>query len=125
MVAAFCVLLVACANIANLLLARGLRNRHQTAVRMALGASRSRLVRKALAESVTLSVFGAILGIAVAYAGAKLILRLAFESPNYWIPVDPTPSTLVLLFALGVSLLTGIVFGMAPAWMTSHAELGQ
>jgi predicted permease len=122
MVAAFCVLLVACANIANLLLARGLRNRHQTAVRMALGASRARLVRKALAESVTLSVFGAIVGIEVAYAGAKLILRLAFESPNYWIPVDATPSTPVLLFALGVSLITGIVFGMAPAWMTSHAE---
>ena len=122
MVAAFCVLLVACANIANLLLVRGVRDRHQTAVRMALGASRARLVRKALAESVTLSVFGAIVGIEVAYAGAKLILRLAFESPNYWIPVDATPSTPVLLFALGVSLITGIIFGVAPAWVTSHGE---
>jgi predicted permease len=122
MVAAFCVLLVACANIANLLLARGLRNRHQTAVRVALGASRARLVRKALAESVTLSVFGAVVGIGVAYAGARLILRLAFASSDGWIPVDATPSTAVLLFALGVSLITGIIFGMAPAWMTSHAE---
>ncbi|HEY6466602.1 MAG TPA: ABC transporter permease [Candidatus Acidoferrales bacterium] len=122
MFAALCVLLVACANIANLLLARGLRNRHQTAVRVALGASRARLVRKALAESVTLSVFGAVAGIGVAYAGAKLILRLAFGSPGNWIPVNATPSTAVLLFALGVALITGIVFGMAPAWMTSHAE---
>src|SRR5215472_10159344 len=63
LMAAFCVLLVACANIANLLLARGLRNRHQTAVRAALGASRARLVRQGLAESLTLSVFGAVAGV--------------------------------------------------------------
>jgi putative ABC transport system permease protein len=122
MVAALCVLLVACANIANLLLAHGLRNRHQAAVRVALGASRARLVRKALGESVTLSVVGAIAGIGVAYAGAKLILRLAFGGPDKWLPVDATPSMAVLLFALAVSLITGILFGMAPAWMTSHAE---
>ncbi len=124
MVTACCVLLVACANLANLLLARGLRRRQQTAVRVALGASRGRLVRNALLESVTLSLIGGAAGVAVAWAGARLILYLAFhmEAQNTWIPVQATPSTLVLLFGLGVSLLTGAIFGIAPAWMTSQAE---
>jgi len=124
MVTACCVLLVACANIANLLLARGLRNRQQTAVRVALGASRSRLVRNALLESVALSLIGGIAGVAVAYGGARLILRLAFAglAQTQWIPVGATPSAPVLLFALGVAVLTGAIFGIAPAWMTSQAE---
>ena len=122
LLAAVCVLLVACANIANLLLARGLKERHQTALRAALGASRSRLVSKGMAESLTLAVFGAIVGIAVAYAGARLILHLAFAGPDNWVPVDAAPSIPVLLFALGVSLITGIVFGIAPAWMTMRAD---
>ena len=124
MVTACCVLLVACANIANLLLARGLKRRQQTAVRVALGASRRRLVRNALLESVTLSLIGGAAGVAVAWAGARLILFLAFHmvERSTWIPVQATPSTLVLLFALAVSLLTGAIFGMVPAWMTSHAE---
>ena len=124
MITACCVLLVACANIANLLLARGLRNRQQTAVRVALGASRARLMRNALLESITLSLIGGAAGVAVAWAGARLILYLAFHASerSTWIPVQATPSTMVLLFALGVSLLTGVIFGIAPAWMTSHAE---
>jgi putative ABC transport system permease protein len=122
LMAAICVLLVACANIANLLLARGLKDRHQTAVRAALGASRGRLVRKALAESLTLSVFGAAAGIAVAYAGAALILHLAVTGPDSWVPVNPAPSNPVLLFALGISVITGVIFGIAPAWMASHAD---
>jgi len=119
---ALCVLLVACANIANLLLARGLKDRPQTAIRAALGASRGRLVRKALAESLTLSVIGAAAGIAIAYAGASLILHLAVTRTDTWLPVNPAPSPPVLLFALGISVITGVVFGIAPAWMTSHAE---
>jgi predicted permease len=124
MVTACCVLLVACANIANLLLARGLKGRQQTAVRVALGASRGRLVRNALLESVTLSLIGGAAGVAVAWAGARLILYLAFHmmERTSWIPVHATPSTPVLLFALGVSVLTGAIFGMMPAWMTSQAE---
>ncbi len=117
-----CVLLVAYANIANLLLARGLKDRPRTAIRAALGASRTRLMREALVESLTLSVFGAVAGIAVAYAGTKLILQLAFTGPDSWVPVGATPSFPVLLFALGVSVATGIVFGVGPAWMTSHAD---
>ena len=122
LMAALCVLLMACANIANLLLARGLKDRHQTSIRAALGASRGRLVRQALAESLTLSVFGAVAGIAVAYAGASLILHLAFTRLDTWVPVDPVPSIPVLLFALGISVITGVVFGIAPASVTSQAE---
>lgn len=122
LLAAVCVLLVACANIANLLLARGLKDRHQTALRAALGASRAQLVRKALAESLTLSVFGAVVGIAVAYVGASLILRLAFAGPDAWVPVNAAPSPPVLLFALGISVISGVAFSVAPAWMTAHAE---
>ncbi len=119
-----CVLLVACGNLANLMLARGLKDRAQTSVRVALGASRQRLVRKALVECVTLSLIGGALGIAVAYAGTRLILYLAFEigGGNNYVPIHATPSLPVLLFALGISVLTGIVFGIAPSWVTSHAD---
>jgi predicted permease len=122
--AAGCVLLVACANIANLLLARGLKNRQQTSVRIALGASRGRLVRKALVESVVLSVVGGALGVAVAYAGTRLMVHLAFGigSAKNWVPIESSPSVPVLLFTLGVAVVTGLLFGIAPAWMTSHAE---
>ncbi len=124
LVAAGCVLLVACGNLANLMLARGLKDRLQTSVRVALGASWSRLVRKALVECVTLAVIGGALGIAVAYAGTRLILDLAFRigGPNNYVPIDPTPSWPVLLFTLGMSVLTGVIFGIAPAWMASHAD---
>jgi putative ABC transport system permease protein len=123
LIASGCVLLVACGNLANLMLARGLKDRAQTSVRVALGASRMRLVRKALVESVLLALIGGILGIAVAYAGTRLILYLAFEinGPNY-VPVNSTPSWPVLLFAFAISILTGMIFGTAPAWMTSHAD---
>jgi putative ABC transport system permease protein len=91
---------------------------------MTLGASRRRLVRKALVESVLLAVIGGTLGIAVAYAGTRLILYLAFRTggPNNYVPIHATPSLPVLLFTLGISALTGIIFGIAPAWITSHAD---
>jgi putative ABC transport system permease protein len=124
LIAAGCVLLVACGNLANLMLARGLKNRAQISIRVALGASRLRLMRRALVECVLLAVIGGAFGIGVAYAGTRLILYLAFQigGPSNFVPVSPTPSTPVLLFALGVSILTGIIFGTAPAWMTSHAD---
>ncbi len=122
--AAGCVLLVACANMANLMLARGLKNRQQTAVRVALGASRKQLIRRALVESVTLGVIGGALGIGLAYGGARLVLHLAFQhgGSSNWLPVSANPSWTVLLFTLGIAVGTGILFGIAPAWMTSHAE---
>ena len=124
LVAAGCVLLVACGNLANLMLARGLKDRMQTSLRVALGASRGRLVRKALVECVTLSIIGGTLGIFVAIAGTRLILHLAFQlgGPNNYVPINATPSWPVLLFTLGMSVLTGVIFGIAPAWMTSHAD---
>jgi len=124
LVASACVLLVACGNLANLMLARGLKDRAPTSVRVALGASRARLVRKALVECIMLAAIGGALGVAVAYGGTRLILHLAFQTggPNNYVPISATPSWPVLLFTLGVSILTGIIFGIAPAWMTSHAD---
>jgi putative ABC transport system permease protein len=91
---------------------------------VALGATRIRLVRRALVESLLLAVVGGVFGIAVAYAGTRLILYLAFQigGPNNYVPVTPEPSWPVLLFTLGISIFTGIAFGTAPAWMTSHAD---
>lgn len=124
LVASACVLLVACGNLANLMLARGLKDRAQTSIRVALGAPRGRLVRKSLVECVTLAVIGGALGIAVAYAATRLILHLAFQTggPNNYVPISAAPSLPVLLFTLGISVLTGMIFGIAPAWVTSHAE---
>jgi len=124
LVASGCVLLVACGNLANLMLARGLKDRAQTSVRVALGASRGRLVRKSLVESIMLAAIGGVLGIAVAFSATKLILHLAFQigGPNNYVPISATPSLPVLLFTLGVSVLTGVLFGIAPAWVTSHAD---
>ncbi len=115
------VLLIACANIANLLLARGSARRSQTAVRLALGASRRRLIRQSLTESLVLSVLGGAAGIVIACLGVKAIVALAFRSARY-VPIDATPSWPILGFAFGVSLLTGLLFGTAPAWFASHAE---
>ncbi len=115
------VLLIACANIANLLLARGTARRMQTAVRIALGASRKRLIRQQLTEAVLLSLFGGVLGIAVAYLGARFMLALAFRSATFT-PISTAPSWPVLGFAFLLSLLTGIVFGVVPAWFASHSD---
>src|SRR6516164_6979059 len=122
--AAGCVLLVACGNLANLMVARGLKDRAETSIRVALGASRGRLVRRSLVECIMLAVIGGTLGIAVAYAGTRLILHLAFQNGghNNYVPINAPPSLPVLFFTLGISLLTGVIFGIAPAWMTSHAD---
>jgi ABC-type antimicrobial peptide transport system permease subunit len=115
------VLLIACANIANLVLVRGMARRAETSIRMALGAQRKRLIRQMLTESVVLSCLGGLAGLVVAYAGTRMLLTLAFpNSPD--LPIHATPSPAVLGFAFGLSLLTGLVFGVAPAWVTSHSE---
>jgi predicted permease len=115
------VLLIACANIANLMLVRGIARQRQTSLRMALGAQRSRLIRQALTESIALALLGGAAGLAVAYAGTQTILHLAFQGANY-VPIDSSPSSLVLLFTFAVTLVTGILFGIAPAWLTSHSD---
>ena len=95
------VLLIACANIANLLLARGASRRAQTSVRLALGASRRRLIRQSLTESLVLSIFGGVAGLAVAYLGVKAIVALAFHGAQF-VPIDAAPSLPVLAFAFGL-----------------------
>src|SRR2546429_4389773 len=114
-------LLIACANIANLLLARGSANRSQMAVRLALGAPRHRLIRQMLTESVLLALMGGAAGLYVAYAGTRTILLLAFRGASY-VPIDARPSLPVLGFSILLSLMTGIVFGILPAWTASQSD---
>jgi macrolide transport system ATP-binding/permease protein len=114
-------LLIACANIANLLLARGSANQSQTAVRLAIGGTRLRLMQQLLTESVILSLVGGLAGLYVAYVGGRALLLLAFRGASY-IPISARPSVPVLLFAAALSLMTGIVFGIAPAWLNSRSD---
>jgi predicted permease len=118
------VLLIVCANVANLMLVRGMEQRQQTSLSMALGARSMRLVRQALTESVLLSLLGGATGLAVAFGGTRLILHYAFNKmPGFGsIPIGAAPSVPVLLFAFAVSLITGIVFGIAPAWMATRVD---
>ena len=116
------VLLIVCVNVANLMLVRSLERRQQMALSMALGAQPMRLVRGALTESLVLSLLGGALGLEVAYAGSRLILHFTFETMRA-VPISTSPSIPVLLFAFGISLLTGIAFGIAPAWMAAHAKI--
>src|SRR5947208_11451731 len=115
------VLLIACANVANLLLARAVARRGQTAVRLAIGASRRQIITQALTESVMLAVGGGIAGLAVAVAAARLLLSLAFHSVHF-LPISPMPSLMVLAFAFALALLTGIIFGAAPAWFATRTN---
>jgi macrolide transport system ATP-binding/permease protein len=115
------VLLVACANIANLLLVRGMSRRAELSIRAALGAQRSRIVRQLLTESVLLSGMGGLLGLAVSYLGARALLALAFPD-QHDMPINALPSPLVIGFAFALSLLTGVLFGLAPAIMAARAQ---
>jgi predicted permease len=115
------VLLIACANVANLLLARAVARRGQTAVRLAIGASRRQIVTQALIEAVLLSIGGAVAGLAVAVGTSRLLLSLFF-SHTHFLPISARPSFVVLGFAFAVALVTGIVFGAAPAWFATRTN---
>jgi predicted permease len=115
------VLLIGCANVANLLLARSASRRTQTAVRLAVGASRRQIVGLALTESIVLAIGGCVVGIAVAVGAARLLLMLAFQHAHF-LPVSVTPSPGVLGCALAMALVTGIVFGAAPAWVATRTD---
>ncbi|HTB96530.1 MAG TPA: ABC transporter permease, partial [Terracidiphilus sp.] len=112
------VLLIACANIANLVLVRGIARRVETSVRMALGAARARIAGQMLTESLVLACLGGVAGLLVAYAGTKLLLGLMFTQATV-MPVDAAPPLPVIGFAFAASLLTGLIFGAAPAWISS------
>ena len=115
------VLLIACANVANLLLARGVARRGQTAVRLAMGASRRQIVTQALVESTLLAVAGGVAGLIVAVGAARLLLALAFAGTTF-LPIDTRPAPMVLAFAFGLALATGVVFGAAPAWFATRTD---
>ena len=115
------VLLIACANVANLLLARAVARRGQTAVRIAVGAAPRQIVTQALTESILLAVGGGFIGLAVSWAAARLLLVLAFHS-SHFLPISTAPSFVVLAFAFGLALVTGIIFGVAPAWLATQTD---
>ena len=115
------VLLIACANIANLLLVRGMGRRAEMSLRTALGAARGRLARQLLTESIMLAGMGGFAGLAVAYLGTRMLLTLAFPRAQN-VPIQASPSMTVVGFAFALSLVTGILFGVAPAWIAAQTQ---
>jgi predicted permease len=116
------VLLLACANIANLLLARGAQRQREMSVRLALGAGRGRVLRQLLTESLLLAGIGGAGGLALAYLGRNFIPRLmanAWDQSRLTVAMDWG----VFVFASGVTLLTGLIFGLAPAWLAARSEV--
>jgi predicted permease len=121
------VLLIACANVANLMLARATARRHEIAIRAAIGASRGRLLLQMLTESVLLAAIGGGLGLALAYAADRLLTAEMSHYPRFSVPNASVINIdwRVLLFSLGVMLATGILFGLAPAFVASRADLNE
>ena len=118
------ILLIACVNLANLLLAKGARREREMSIRTAVGASRVRLVRQLLTESLVLSLSGGVAGLVIAFAGRRVLwaFRPPFIENN---DLDLALDSHVLLFTLGLALLTGIIFGLAPAIKASRADIAE
>jgi predicted permease len=117
------VLLIACVNIANLLLAQATGRQREIAVRLALGADRRRLTGQFLSESLLLALMGGALGVLIAWWGGQLLLTLVQTGPDP-LPIQVGPNARVLLFTFGLSLVTGVVFGLVPALRMTRVDLG-
>ena len=115
------VLLIACANLANFLLARAASRQREIATRLALGSSRGRIVRQSLIETILLSLAGGVAGLILAFGATRALVAFASQGADH-IAIDPTPDTAVLLFTLGVSLLTAMLFGLAPAFAAARTN---
>jgi predicted permease len=116
------VLLIACANVANLLIARAISRQKEIAVRLSIGASRGQLIRQLLVESVTLSLFGGLAGIALSYVLTRALLALIPSEGNPLL-IRPEPDLRILGFTLALTLLTGLIFGLVPALRASRPDL--
>ena len=108
------VLLIACANIANFLLARAMARQREYATRLALGSSRGRIVRQSVAEALLLSLTGGLLGLAIAFVATRALLAFVTQDAAYT-PLEARPDGVILLFTLGVSTVAGLLFGFVPA----------
>jgi predicted permease len=113
------VLLIACANIGGLLLSRGAARKAEVSLRMALGATRVRIIRQFLTESLILAALGGVCGILVSFWGVSLLVKLVAKTT----PLDTAPDLKVLLFTIGVSLISGVLFGLTPAVRASKTDL--
>ena len=117
------VLLIACANVANLLLARSAARQREIGIRLAIGATRGRLIGQLLTESFVLALLGGAFGVLLAFWASQLLLRMV-ASGNNPVPLDVHPDLRMLAFTLGVSLVTGLVFGLAPAFRATRVDVG-
>ncbi len=113
------VLLIACTNVANLLLARAITRQKEIALRLAIGASRGRLIRQLLTESIVVALAGAVLGIFVAFGSTRLLVQVLPATRS----LSPQIDWHVLMFCFATSIIAGILFGLAPAWLTTKPEL--
>ena len=119
------VLLIACANLANLLLARATGRQKEIAVRLAVGASRGRIISQLLTETLSLAGLGGIAGLAIAFWADKALLRIYLPADSTDLNISTLPDFRILVFTLGVTVLTGIVFGLVPAFQTTRPDVGR